>query len=186
MRRMCMKVERTAIDGVIIIKPDMQGHFLWKPGSGTAMPTRALPCHFVQDNHSRSSRGILRGMHFQREHPQGKLVHVSLGAIFDVVVDIRPHSPTFGQWTGVTLDAGQQHQLWIPPGMAHGFLALSDTVHLHYKCTDFYHPRDEGSLRWDDPDIGIAWPCTTPVLSAKDAAAPFWREVRQSLPARAR
>ena len=87
---------------------------------------------------------------------------------------------------GVTLDAGQQHQLWIPPGMAHGFLALSDTVHLHYKCTDFYHPRDEGSLRWDDPDIGIAWPCTTPVLSAKDAAAPFWREVRQSLPARAR
>ena len=184
-----MKVERTAIDGVIIIKPDMhgdaRGFFVetWQrdryADAGIAMP-------FVQDNHSRSSRGILRGMHFQREHPQGKLVHVSLGAIFDVVVDIRPHSPTFGQWTGVTLDAGQQHQLWIPPGMAHGFLALSDTVHLHYKCTDFYHPRDEGSLRWDDPDIGIAWPCTTPVLSAKDAAAPFRREVRQSLPARAR
>ena len=116
-----MKVERTAIDGVIIIKPDMhgdaRGFFVetWQrdryADAGIAMP-------FVQDNHSRSSRGILRGMHFQREHPQGKLVHVSLGAIFDVVVDIRPHSPTFGQWTGVTLDAGQQHQLWIPPGMA--------------------------------------------------------------------
>lgn len=184
-----MEIERTGIDGVIIVKPqvhgDARGFFVetWQQERYAAV---GIDLPFVQDNHSRSARGILRGMHFQRKHPQGKLVYVSLGTIFDVVVDIRPQSPTFGQWIGVTLDAAQQHQLWVPPGMAHGFLALSDAVHLHYKCTDFYRPEDEGSLRWDDPDIAIAWPCADPVLSGKDAAAPLWREVKRSLVAQGR
>ena len=184
-----MHVEHTALDGVLLIKPKVHGDargFFVETWHAERYAAAGIDLPFVQDNHSRSAKGILRGMHFQRRHKQGKLVQVSLGAIFDVVVDIRPHSPTLGQWFGVTLDAEQQHQLWVPPGMAHGFLALSDVVHLHYKCTDFYHPEDEGSLRWDDPDIAIAWPCATPVLSAKDAAAPLWSEVRPSLMAEAR
>ena len=184
-----MEIERTDIDGVIIIKPRVHGDargFFVETWQRERYAAAGIDLPFVQDNHSRSARGILRGMHFQREHPQGKLVYVSLGTIFDVVVDIRPQSPTFGRWTGVTLDAARQHQLWVPPGMAHGFLALSDAVHLHYKCMDFYRPGDEGSLRWNDPDIAITWPCADPALSGKDAAAPLWREVRRSLVARGR
>lgn len=177
-----METEHTAIEGVIVIKPqvhgDARGFFVesWQRERYAAV---GIDLPFVQDNHSRSTKGVLRGMHFQRHHPQGKLVYVSLGTIFDVVVDIRPGSATFGRWTGVTLDAERQHQLWVPPGLAHGFLALSETVHLHYKCTDFYRPGDEGSLRWNDPDIGIAWPCAAPALSPKDAAAPLWRDIRR-------
>lgn len=179
-----MEVERTRLDGVMIIKPkvhgDARGFFVetWQQerysAAGIAQP-------FVQDNHSRSAKGILRGLHFQRQCPQGKLVYVSWGEIYDVVVDIRPTSPSFGQWIGVRLNAEQQHQLWVPPGMAHGFLALSDAVHLHYKCTEFYYPEDEGCIRWDDPDLDIDWPLTDPLLSAKDAAAPLWREVKHHL-----
>ena len=132
---------------------------------------------FVQDNHSKSTKGILRGLHFQKQHPQGKLVMVSLGEVFDVAVDIRKGSPTFGKWFGAILNQENQNQLWIPPGMAHGFVVLSDVAHFHYKCTDFYHPGDEGSIRWNDPTIGIDWPYKKePVLSAKDQIAPFFKD----------
>jgi len=132
---------------------------------------------FVQDNQSMSVKGVLRGLHFQKQHPQGKLVMVSLGEVFDVAVDIRKGSPTFGKWFGAILNQENQNQLWIPPGMAHGFVVLSDVAHFHYKCTDFYHPGDEGSIRWNDPTIGIDWPYKEePVLSAKDQIAPFFKD----------
>ena len=127
---------------------------------------------FVQDNHSMSRRGILRGLHYQTKHPQGKLVMVSLGAVFDVAVDIRPDSPTFGKWFGAILSQENQHQLWIPPGLAHGFLVLSDIAHFHYKCTDFYDPKNETSILWNDPELNIEWPFAEDVvLSQKDMNA---------------
>lgn len=138
------------------------------------------PVAFVQDNHSRSARGVLRGLHFQRApHAQGKLVRVAAGAVFDVAVDIRGGSATYGQWVGVELSADNHRQLWIPPGLAHGFLVLSDSADFLYKTTDYYAPQAEGSLRWDDPALGILWPDAgvAPVLSPKDAVAPGLREL---------
>lgn len=180
-----MEVEQTGVADVLLIRPkiwgDQRGFFVetWQRDRYAAA---GIDLPFVQDNHSRSRGGTLRGLHFQRRHPQGKLVSVSLGSVFDVAVDIRPDSPTFGKWFGAVLTAENQHQLWVPPGMAHGFLVLSETAHFHYKCTDFYHPEDEGSLRWDDPDIGIVWPDSPErILSDKDRAAPGWREVRDTL-----
>ena len=128
---------------------------------------------FVQDNHSASRRGVLRGLHYQVERPQGKLVRVTQGEVFDVAVDIRPGSAHFGRWAGVHLSAENRKQLWVPPGFAHGFLVLSDTAEFMYKCTDFYFPEHERCLRWDDPDVGIEWPLQgidEPLLSAKDRA----------------
>lgn len=173
-----MEVVKTPIEGVLLIKPqvfgDERGYFVetWQKERYEAAGIN-LP--FVQDNHSKSTKGILRGLHFQKQHPQGKLVMVSLGEVFDVAVDIRKGSPTFGKWFGAILNQENQNQLWIPPGMAHGFVVLSDVAHFHYKCTDFYHPGDEGSIRWNDPTIGIDWPYKEePVLSAKDQIAPFF------------
>lgn len=174
-----MEIERTGIAGLMLLKPkiwgDNRGYFVetWQ-SSRYAAAGITLP--FVQDNHSCSTQNILRGLHFQRTHPQGKLVYVSLGSVFDVVVDIRKDSPTFGQWFGAELNAQNQHQMWVPPGMAHGFVVTSPTAHFHYKCTDYYHPDDEGTILWNDPAIGINWPVTSPLLSAKDSAAPCLRE----------
>lgn len=175
-----MEVVKTPIEGVLLIKPqvfgDQRGYFVetWQKERYEAAGIN-LP--FVQDNRSKSTKGILRGLHFQKQHPQGKLVMVSLGEVFDVAVDIRKGSPTFGKWFGAILNQENQNQLWIPPGMAHGFVVLSDVAHFHYKCTDFYHPGDEGSIRWNDPTIGIDWPYKKePVLSAKDQIAPFFKD----------
>mgnify|MGYP000022420732 FL=1 len=175
-----MEVVKTPIEGVLLIKPqvfgDERGYFVetWQKERYEAAGIN-LP--FVQDNHSKSTKGILRGLHFHKQHPQGKLVMVSLGEVFDVAVDIRKGSPTFGKWFGAILNQENQNQLWIPPGMAHGFVVLSDVAHFHYKCTDFYHPGDEGSIRWNDPTIAIDWPYKEePILSAKDQIAPFFKD----------
>ena len=179
-----MEVEKTSLEGVLLIKPkvwgDARGFFVetWQQQRYAAA---GIDLPFVQDNHSMSTRGILRGLHYQKTHPQGKLVCVSLGSIYDVVVDIRPGSPTFGRWFGVELNEQNQWQLWIAPGLAHGFVVTSDTAHFHYKCTDYYCPADEAGIRWNDPDIGIPWPVADPVLSAKDAVTPLWAEVRAGL-----
>lgn len=180
-----MQVLKTSIDGVAIIEPkifgDDRGFFLetfqdqrYREMAGIVLP-------FVQDNHSRSRKGVLRGLHFQRQKPQGKLVRVVRGEVFDVAVDIRPGSPTFGKWEGVILSEENKRQFWISPGMAHGFLVLSDYADFEYKCTDYYDPSDEGSLIWNDPDVGIAWPLDRLdgidiQLSGKDSAAPLLSE----------
>jgi len=173
-----VEVVSTPIAGVLLIKPkiwgDARGYFVetWQQERYTAAGIN-LP--FVQDNHSMSTYGILRGLHFQKTRPQGKLVYVSLGKVFDVAVDIRPASPTFGQWYGVELTQENQWQLWIAPGLAHGFAVTSETAHFHYKCTDYYCPEDEGAIRWNDPTFNVRWPVANPRLSEKDAAAPFWK-----------
>lgn len=175
-----MEVETTPIEGVLLVKPDVwgdaRGYFVetWQQeryaAAGIGLP-------FVQDNHSMSRYGTLRGLHFQKTRPQGKLVYVSLGRVFDVAVDIRRGSPTFGQWYGVELTQENQWQLWIAPGLAHGFAVTSEIAHFHYKCTDFYCPGDEGAIRWNDPDINVAWPVRDPVLSGKDKAAPLFADL---------
>ena len=128
--------------------------------------------NFVQDNHSRSAKGVLRGLHYQEPNAQGKLVRCTAGAIFDVAVDIRKGSPHFGKWFGLELSEENKKLLWVPPGFAHGFCAITDTADLVYKCTEFYSPENDRSILWNDPDIGIEWPIRDPVLSAKDAIAP--------------
>ncbi|MBU0539116.1 MAG: dTDP-4-dehydrorhamnose 3,5-epimerase, partial [Gammaproteobacteria bacterium] len=132
---------------------------------------------FVQDNHSRSAKGVLRGLHFQKTKPQGKLVRVVSGEVYDVVVDIRQGSSSFGQWEGVTLSGVNKRQLWIPPGFAHGFVVLSDTADFEYKCTAYYDPADEGSLIWNDPAIAIVWPLESPILSDNDSRAKTFAEL---------
>jgi dTDP-4-dehydrorhamnose 3,5-epimerase len=135
---------------------------------------------FVQDNHSHSSRFTLRGLHFQIQQPQGKLVSVTRGEVFDVAVDIRRTSPNFGRWMGIVLNDFNHHMLWVPPGFAHGYLALSDKVDLMYKCTDYYAPQHERAIRWDDPQLNLQWPLpagVAPILSEKDASAPLFRHV---------
>jgi dTDP-4-dehydrorhamnose 3,5-epimerase len=131
-----------------------------------------LDVHFVQDNHSKSAKGVLRGLHYQIQHPQGKLVRVTQGEVFDVAVDLRKSSPHFGKWEGVVLSADNKRQLWVPPGFAHGFVVLSDTAEFLYKTTDYYHPEFERSLLWSDPTVGIQWPVgSAPLLAAKDREA---------------
>jgi dTDP-4-dehydrorhamnose 3,5-epimerase len=171
-----VKVTETRLPGVVIIEPqvfgDERGFFLetfalerYRVEAGISLP-------FVQDNHSRSARGVLRGLHAQATHPQGKLVRVSRGEVFDVAVDITPGSPTFGAWVGAILSDRNHRQIWIPPGYAHGFLVLSETADFEYKCTDYYCADDEIGLIWNDPDVGIEWPDSNPRLSAKDARLP--------------
>ena len=156
-----MEIVKTHIDGVLLIKPkvwgDPRGFFVetWQKDRYEAA---GITRPFVQDNHSKSSFGILRGLHFQKKHPQGKLVSVSLGRVFDVAIDIRKESRTFGKWYGVELTAENKKQFLIPKGFAHGFLVLSDIAEFCYKCDDFYHPNDEGGMAWNDPEIGIEWP----------------------------
>ncbi len=173
-----MNVVRTEIADVLIFEPrvfgDARGFFFESFNQKVFDEATGGGHAFVQDNHSRSAKGVLRGLHFQKPpHAQGKLVRVSAGAVFDVAVDIRRDSPTFGRWVGVELNADNHRQLWIPPGLAHGFLVLSETADFLYKTTDYYAPQAEGAIRWDDPDLAIAWPDvgTAPQLSAKDAAA---------------
>ncbi len=169
-----MNVIQTEIVGVFIIQPkvfgDARGFFL-ETFQDQRYREAGISETFVQDNHSHSARGVLRGLHFQRQHPQGKLVYVTQGSVFDVAVDIRKNSPTYGRWVGITLTAEEHQQFYLPPGCAHGFCVLSEYADFHYKCTDYYHPEDEGCIIWNDPDIAIEWPLDNPILSAKDAAA---------------
>ncbi len=166
-----MKVIETALPGVLIIEPQVHGDargFFVETWHARRYAEHGLPDHFVQDNHSRSSRGVLRGLHYQLQQPQGKLVRVALGEVFDVAVDIRRGSPTFGQWVGVRLSGENHRQFYVPPGFAHGFCTLSETADFLYKCTDYYHPQSEHGVLWDDPDIGIEWPDLDVRLSDKD------------------
>lgn len=171
-----MNIIKTKIPDVLLIEPkvfgDERGFFL-ESFHAERYTEAGIPGPFVQDNHSHSARGVLRGLHFQKHYPQGKLVYVTQGSVFDVAVDIRRDSPTFKQWVGVTLTADRHQQFYVPAGFAHGFCVLSEMADFHYKCTDYYHPEDEGSLRWNDPDIGIVWPISQPTLSNKDANAPY-------------
>ena len=177
-----MKFVKISLPGPIKIIPsvhkDERGYFMetWQAeryrGAG-------IDADFVQDNVSQSSKGTLRGLHYQINQPQGKLLRVVSGEVFDVAVDLRKSSPQYGQWVGVVISSENKHQLWVPPGFGHGFLVLSDSAEFVYKCTDYYAPEFERAIRWDDPDIGIEWPLSAgehPVLSAKDAAAPFLKD----------
>lgn len=175
-----MNVTQTEIAGVLIIEPkvfgDARGFFL-ETYQAQRYHEAGIAENFVQDNHSHSAQGVLRGLHFQRQHPQGKLVYVTQGSVFDVAVDIRKDSPTYGRWVGITLTAEAHQQFYVPPGCAHGFCVLSEYADFHYKCTDYYHPEDEGSIIWNDPDIGIEWPLAQPKLSTKDAAAGLFKDL---------
>lgn len=175
-----MNVIQTEIPGALIIEPkvfgDARGFFL-ETFQAQRYRDAGIRESFVQDNHSRSARGVLRGLHFQKQHPQGKLVSVTRGEVFDVAVDLRKDSPAFGRWVGVALTEDNHRQFYVPPGCAHGFCVVSEFADFQYKCTDYYHPQDEGALIWNDPDIGIRWPLENPVLSAKDAAAPRLRDL---------
>jgi dTDP-4-dehydrorhamnose 3,5-epimerase len=167
-----MQVVATAIPDVRIVQPrvfgDDRGFFL-ESWNARAFREAGMDATFVQDNHSRSRRGVLRGLHYQVEHAQGKLVRVVSGEVFDVAVDLRRSSPTFGRWVGVTLSADDKRMLWVPPGFAHGFLVLSEFADFLYKATDYYHPEHERTLLWNDPALGIAWPLDgEPLLAAKD------------------
>ena len=167
-----MKIVKTNLPGMLHIDPkvfcDARGFFLETYNKERYMQAGFPDVDFIQDNHSRSSKGVLRGLHFQLKNPQGKLVQVATGSVFDVAVDIRVGSPTFGQWYGAVLSEKNHHQLWIPPKFAHGFCVLSDTADFCYKCTDYFRPEDEGGLLWNDPGVGINWPLKSPQLSDKD------------------
>jgi len=177
-----LKVIETRLPGVSIIEPkvhaDPRGYFLETFHAARYRTEGGVDLPFVQDNHSRSSRGVLRGLHAQRLHPQGKLVRVSRGEVFDVAADIDPGSATFGQWVGATLSDANHRQLWIPPGYAHGFVVLSDVADFVYRCTEYYHPEDEIGLVWNDPEAGIDWPIADPLLSSKDQALPTLADIR--------
>jgi dTDP-4-dehydrorhamnose 3,5-epimerase len=172
-----MKVTPLAVADVLLLEPkisgDARGFFLESFNQKTFHAATGLDPVFVQDNHSRSARNILRGLHYQICQPQGKLVRVARGAVFDVAVDLRKSAPTFGQWVGAELSEDNHHQLWIPPGFAHGFLVLSETADFLYKTTDYYAPEHERGIAWNDPDLAIRWPIDgPPVLSDKDSHAP--------------
>lgn len=168
-----MQIVKAAIPDVLIIEPkvlgDARGYFFESFNKRALAQATGLDLDFVQDNHSHSIKGVLRGLHYQLNRPQGKLVRVVQGCVFDVVVDVRRSSPTFGQWVGIELSGDNHRQMWVPPGFAHGFLVTSDTADYLYKTTDYYAPEDERCIAWDDPTIGIHWPLAgAPVLSAKD------------------
>ena len=168
-----MKVTPTSIPEVLIIEPrvfgDTRGFFYESFNQKAFNAATGLSVNFVQDNHSRSTKGVLRGLHYQVQQPQGKLVRVVRGAVFDVAVDIRKNSPTFGQWVGIELNEDNHKQLWVPPGFAHGFVVLSDSADFLYKTTEYYAPEHERCVAWNDPEIGIQWPLAfEPSLSSKD------------------
>lgn len=168
-------VSETSLPGVVIVEPrvfdDARGFFM-ESFNARDFAEANLPTTFLQDNHSRSTRGVLRGLHYQYPRWQGKLVRALLGEIFDVAVDIRRESPHFGQWVGIELSAENRKQLYVPPGFAHGFCVLSEVAEMAYKCTTLYESADDAGLLWNDPDIGIKWPIDDPVLSTKDEKAP--------------
>ncbi|MBO9581954.1 MAG: dTDP-4-dehydrorhamnose 3,5-epimerase [Sphingobium sp.] len=176
-----MNIIETAIPGLLIIEPRVFGDdrgFFMESWNAKSFAAAGLDLDFVQDNHSRSSRGVLRGMHYQQPGPQGKLVRVTAGAVYDVAVDMRRSSPTFGKWVGVELSAANKRMFWVPEGLAHGFLCLEDGTDFLYKCRGYYDPANEHSLLWNDPDVGIEWPLDdiVPQLSAKDEAGKPLRE----------
>lgn len=178
-----MESEATPLKGVFVLRPkvfgDERGLFL-ESWNAKVFADLGIDVQFVQDNHSRSSQGILRGMHFQTEHTQGKLVRVTSGEVFDVVVDCRTDSPTCGQWFGTMLTGAGHEMMWVPPGFAHGFYVVSETADFLYKCTDYYHPQSEVSLKWNDPTVGIKWPLVNgeaPSLSGKDSQGLAWDEI---------
>jgi len=176
-----VNVIKTDVEGVLIIEPkvfgDERGFFLETFQAKRYQEEAGIELSFVQDNHSRSTRGVLRGLHFQKSKPQGKLVRVVSGEVFDVAVDIRPDSATYGKWAGTLLSAENKRQFWVPPGLAHGFVVLSDTADFEYKCTDYYDPTDEGCIIWNDPDLAIEWPITEPILSEKDKMGLLFKEL---------
>ncbi len=181
-----MNVIETELPGVLLIEPrvfgDARGFFI-ETWNQSRYADAGLPDRFVQDNLSLSRKGVLRGLHYQHPSPQGKLVSVVLGEVFDVAVDVREGSPTQGKWTSAVLSSENHRQLFIPEGYAHGFLVLSETALFAYKCTDLYQPHCEGSIAWNDPDLGIDWPVSDPIVSAKDQQAPRLREIpRDRLP----
>ena len=179
-----MNVVQTSLPGVLILEPKMFGDergFFYESFNARAFEAATgLQRNFVQDNHSRSQKGVLRGLHYQLEHTQGKLVRVIAGEVLDVAVDIRRSSPNFGQWVGVRLSAQNNRQLWVPEGFAHGFVVLSESAEFLYKTTDYWAPEHERSLRWNDPDLAIEWPSSaTPMLSPKDQAAPLFKDAER-------
>lgn len=181
---MSLKASKTALPGVLIIQPDV-----FRDSRGFFMETyhqkkyseAGIKLNFVQDNYSHSSKGVLRGLHYQLTHPQGKLVYVIKGEIFDVAVDIRRGSPTFGQWVGEILSEGNNYQIFVPEGFAHGFCVLSETADVLYKCTDVYYPDDDRGILWSDQAIGIAWPVQNPAVSDKDSRHPLLHKVSDAL-----
>ena len=177
-----IKVTKCDIEGLYVIEPavhrDARGYFV-ETYNANDMKEAGLDMVFVQDNQSKSTKGVLRGLHFQKQYPQGKLVRVLQGSVFDVAVDLRQNSATFGKWFGVELTEENMKQFYIPEGFAHGFYVMSDTAVFAYKCTDFYHPGDEGGILWNDPGIGINWPLsegTEPLVSEKDAKQPLLKD----------
>ena len=175
-----MQVIPTAIADVLLIEPkvfgDERGFFFESFNERAFRQATGVKLPFVQDNHSKSAYGVLRGLHYQTQQPQGKLVRVTAGEVFDVAVDIRPQSPTYGKWVGEILSATNKRQLWVPPGLAHGFVVLSESAEFLYKTTDYYAPEHERCIAWNDPTLAIAWPALrfAPLLSAKDAAGSPW------------
>ena len=175
-----MRVTETKLPGVLMIEPKVFGDsrgFFKETFQAQRYREAGIEYDFVQDNHSRSQKGVLRGLHFQISKPQGKLVSCSQGAVFDVAVDVDPLSATFGQYVGIELTEDNHRQFWVPPGYAHGFCVLTDTADFQYKCTDYYDPSDEGGLIWNDPDVAIEWPIDQPLLSDKDAKLPTLKEL---------
>ena len=175
-----MKFTPLEIPEVILVEPDVYGDargYFQETFNAAKYAAHGITGPFVQDNFSFSRRGVLRGLHYQRRQPQGKLVFVARGEVFDVAVDLRRSSPTFGRWVGRLLNDRNHHQMWVPPGFAHGFCVLSEEVEFLYKCTQLYDPADDRGLAWNDPDLGIAWPITGPSLSVKDTRLPVLREV---------
>lgn len=176
-----MKATETPLPGVLLIEPkvfaDARGFFL-ETYNAARFREFGIDAPFVQDNQSRSARGVLRGLHYQEPNPQGKLVRCTLGALFDVAVDIRRDSPHFGKWFGAELSEENKRMLWIPPGFAHGFCALTDLADLSYKCTALYDAQADRAILWNDPDIGINWPVAEPILSPKDSVAPRLKDAR--------
>ncbi len=177
-----MNVTRTSLPDVLLIEPKVFGDsrgFFFESWNARAFAAAGIPAAFVQDNHSRSSRGVLRGLHYQVEQVQGKLVRVIAGEVYDVAVDLRRSSSTFGRWTGVTLSAENHRMVWVPPGFGHGFLVVSDAAEFLYKTTDYYAPEHERTIAWDDPDLAIAWPLAgPPALSAKDKVGVRFRDAQ--------
>jgi dTDP-4-dehydrorhamnose 3,5-epimerase len=180
-----MQIEETDIPGVLVVTPkvfgDERGFFLETYNKEVFQQAGIAP-EFVQDNHSKSTQGVVRGLHYQKKFPQGKLIWVIQGEVLDVIVDIRRGSPTFAKWISILISAENKKQVWIPGGLAHGFSVLSETAEFCYKVTDYYHPEDEGGIRWNDPQLKIDWQVQNPLLSEKDRQLPLLAEAAEDLP----
>lgn len=180
-----MKVESTKIPEVLIIIPEIHGDdrgFFLESFNKKDFDTIGISAEFVQDNHSKSSQGVIRGLHYQKNYPQGKLIRVFQGEVLDVALDIRKGSPTFAAWVAVIISSENKKQLWVPPGFAHGFSVLSATAEFFYKVTDYYHPEDEMGVRWNDPELNIDWQVASPLLSSRDENLPLLQDAGDDLP----